>query len=60
MLMQLQKPKFVHPFSVFLAVFGFSNCPPTVVKSIQFWAAISNDQVLFTPDDEYDERDEVS
>jgi hypothetical protein len=31
----------------FLAVFGFSNCPPTIVevKSIRFWAAISNDQV---------------
>jgi hypothetical protein len=46
--------------------FGFpgclwvSNCPPTDVKSIQFWAVISNDQVFLTPDDEYDERDEVS
>ena len=31
----------------FLAVFGFSNCSPTIVevKSIRFWAAISNDQV---------------
>ena len=51
---------------IYPSFFGFPgclwvfNCPPTIVKSVQFWAAILIDQVLLRPEDEYDERDEVS